>query len=116
MNFGSPNDLVNVLIGFAAVDKTSHLKILKELASLLSIPGFVEESTNVRYSFEVKEIIRKYFNEVKKKHYRVRGKERDIMDNSTIEYFNSTQMREVEEIPRIITSLIHKVVICWVQE
>ncbi|MEM0005021.1 MAG: PTS sugar transporter subunit IIA [Desulfurococcaceae archaeon] len=66
VNFGSPNDLVNVVIGFAAVDKPSHLKMLKELASLLSIPSFIEELTSVRYSFEIKEIIRKYFNGVKR--------------------------------------------------
>lgn len=46
INFNSPNDPVYVVIGFAAIDKTSHLSILKELAELLYVPDIVEKLRN----------------------------------------------------------------------
>jgi len=46
VNFNSPNDPVYVVIGFAAIDKTSHLSILKELAELLYVPDIVEKLRN----------------------------------------------------------------------
>lgn len=58
VNFGSPNDPVYVIIGFAAIDKTSHLGILKELAELLSIPGIVEKIRNSTSPGEIVEVIR----------------------------------------------------------
>jgi len=58
VNFGSPNDPVYVVIGFAAIDKTSHLGILKELAELLSTPNLVEKLRNSSSPEEIIEIIR----------------------------------------------------------
>jgi len=54
VNFGSPNDPVYVVIGFAAKDKTSHLKVLQQLAEFLSEPDIVEELKNVRSEDELK--------------------------------------------------------------
>jgi len=58
VNFSSPNDPVYVVIGFAAIDKTSHLGILKELAELLDTPDLVEKLRNSSSSEEIIEIIR----------------------------------------------------------
>jgi len=58
VNFGSPNDPVYVVIGFAAIDKTSHLGVLKELAELLSTPNLVEKLRNSSSPEEIIEIIK----------------------------------------------------------
>jgi PTS system ascorbate-specific IIA component len=60
VNFGSPNDPVYVVIGFAAIDKTSHLGVLKELAELLDTPDIVEKLRNTSSREEVVRIIREY--------------------------------------------------------
>ena len=60
VNFGSPNDPVYVVIGFAAIDKTSHLGVLKELAELLSIPDLVEKLRNSSSVEEIIDIIKAY--------------------------------------------------------
>ena len=60
VNFGSPNDPVYVVIGFAAIDKTSHLNVLKELAELLDTPGIVEKLRNASSREEVVRIIKEY--------------------------------------------------------
>jgi len=57
VNFGSPNDPVYVVIGFAAKDKTSHLKVLQQLAEFLSEPGVVEELRKVRSEEELKSLL-----------------------------------------------------------
>jgi PTS system ascorbate-specific IIA component len=60
VNFGSPNDPVYVVIGFAAIDKTSHLGVLKELAELLSMPDLVEKLRNSSSVEEIIDIIKAY--------------------------------------------------------
>jgi PTS system ascorbate-specific IIA component len=60
VNFGSPNDPVYVVIGFAAIDKTSHLSVLKELAELLDTPDIVEKLRNASSREEVVRIIKEY--------------------------------------------------------
>jgi mannitol/fructose-specific phosphotransferase system IIA component (Ntr-type) len=60
VNFDSPNDPVYVVIGFAAIDKTSHLSVLKELAELLDTPDIVEKLRNASSREEVVRIIKEY--------------------------------------------------------
>jgi mannitol/fructose-specific phosphotransferase system IIA component (Ntr-type) len=60
VNFGSPNDPVYVVVGFVAIDKTSHLSVLKELAELLDTPDIVEKLRNASSREEVVRIIREY--------------------------------------------------------
>jgi PTS system ascorbate-specific IIA component len=57
VNFGSPNDPVYLVIGFAAKDKTSHLKILQELALLLSEPDIIEVIKKTRTIDELKNLL-----------------------------------------------------------
>lgn len=57
VSFGSPNDPVYVVIGFAAKDKTSHLKVLQQLAEFLSEPGVIEELMKVRSAEELKSLL-----------------------------------------------------------
>lgn len=64
VNFGSPNDPVYVVIGFAAKDKTSHLGILKELAELLSTPDLVEELRSLSSPEKIIEILIRYLQKL----------------------------------------------------
>ncbi|MEM0379084.1 MAG: PTS sugar transporter subunit IIA [Thermosphaera sp.] len=58
VNFGSPNDPVYLIIGFAAKDKSMHINVLKELAELLNSPGFLEEVKKAETETDVKKIIK----------------------------------------------------------
>lgn len=58
--FGSPNDPVHVVIGFTAVDKTSHIGALQTLAVLLSSEEFIESIKRVRSKDDVKRVIKEY--------------------------------------------------------
>lgn len=58
VNFGSPNDPVHIVIGFTAVDKTSHLRALQVLATLISDDGFRNAITKAGSKEEVKKILR----------------------------------------------------------
>lgn len=60
VKFNSPNDPVYVIIGFAAIDKTSHIKALQLLAELLSNKDFLEGIKKCRTMDEVKELIRRF--------------------------------------------------------
>lgn len=55
--FGSPNDPVRVVIAFASPDKSSHIRLLSEIAELLSIEGAVEKLMNAKTSEEVRSLI-----------------------------------------------------------
>ena len=57
VNFGSPNDPVYVVIGFAAKDKTSHLRVLQQLAEFLSEPDVVEELKRIRSEDELRTLL-----------------------------------------------------------
>ncbi len=57
VNFGSPNDPVYVVIGFAAKDKTSHLRVLQQLAEFLSEPDVVEELKRIRSEGELRTLL-----------------------------------------------------------
>ena len=59
VNFGSPNDPVYVVIGFAAKDKSSHLRVLQELAELLSGEGVLEELRRVRSEEDFRALLRR---------------------------------------------------------
>lgn len=58
VNFGSPNDPVYVVIGFAAKDKKSHLRVLQELAEFLSGEGVVEALRSVKSGEELLRLLR----------------------------------------------------------
>lgn len=60
INFGSPNDPVYLVIGFAAVDKTQHLRVLKELADFLGINGIIEKIRKSSSSDEIFKILEEY--------------------------------------------------------
>ncbi|MEM4488909.1 MAG: PTS sugar transporter subunit IIA [Desulfurococcaceae archaeon] len=60
VNFGSHNDPVYIVIGFTAVDKTSHLRALQILATLISDEEFKNRIINAASKEEVKEIIWEY--------------------------------------------------------
>jgi PTS system ascorbate-specific IIA component len=57
VNFGSPNDPVYVVIGFAAKDKTSHLRVLQQLAEFLSEPDVIDELKRVRSEDELRTLL-----------------------------------------------------------
>lgn len=59
VNFGSPNDPVFVVIGFAAKDKKSHLRVLQELAEFLSSEGVVDALKKIRSKTELLELLKK---------------------------------------------------------
>lgn len=60
VKFDSPNDPVYVVIGFAAVDKTSHLNVLKELAEFLSVGDIVEKLRNASSEEELLNILKEH--------------------------------------------------------
>ncbi|MET1159814.1 MAG: PTS sugar transporter subunit IIA [Thermoprotei archaeon] len=60
VKFGSPNDPVYIVIGFTAVDKTSHIKALQLLAELLSNKDFVEGLKKCKTKEEVLEHIKRF--------------------------------------------------------
>jgi len=68
VSFNSPNDPVYIVIGFAAIDKTSHLNILKELADFLSISDIIKKLGNASSPSQVKEIIKEYQRSQMHKH------------------------------------------------
>jgi len=57
--FGSPNDPVYIVIGFSAIDKKSHLCLLKDLAEVLQLDWLIEELKKSSNIFEIKSIIGK---------------------------------------------------------
>jgi PTS system ascorbate-specific IIA component len=57
VNFGSPNDPVYVVIGFAAKDRTSHLRVLQQLAEFLSEPDVIDELKRVRSEDELRTLL-----------------------------------------------------------
>ncbi|MEM0258160.1 MAG: PTS sugar transporter subunit IIA, partial [Thermofilum sp.] len=58
VNFGSPNDPVYIVIGFSAKDRKSHLRVLQELADLLSREGVVEALRSVKSREELLSLLR----------------------------------------------------------
>lgn len=60
VNFGSPNDPVYIVIGFAATDKTSHLGVLKELAEFLSNEDLMEKMKKSLNELDVLRIFKEY--------------------------------------------------------
>ncbi|MEZ0346143.1 MAG: PTS sugar transporter subunit IIA [Infirmifilum sp.] len=60
VNFGSPNDPVYVIIGFAAKDKSSHLRVLQELAELLSGEGVVEKLRHINSPEDFRALLREH--------------------------------------------------------
>ncbi|RLG85827.1 MAG: hypothetical protein DRO39_04620 [Thermoprotei archaeon] len=60
VNFGSPNDPVYIVIGFAAVDKKSHLNALQQLADMLSNREFIEALKRARSPGDVKEAVKRF--------------------------------------------------------
>lgn len=63
--FGSPNDPVYIVIGFSAIDKKSHLCILKDLAELLQLDWLVEELKRTNSSSDIKNVIAKALELIK---------------------------------------------------
>ncbi len=57
VNFGSPNDPVYVVIGFAAKDKTSHLRVLRQLAEFLSESDVIEELKRIGSEDELRTLL-----------------------------------------------------------
>ncbi|MEM1618714.1 MAG: PTS sugar transporter subunit IIA [Desulfurococcaceae archaeon] len=64
VNFGSHNDPVYIVIGFTAVDKTSHLRALQILATLISDEEFKNKVINAKSEEEVKKIMREYLEKL----------------------------------------------------
>ncbi|MEM4851382.1 MAG: PTS sugar transporter subunit IIA [Desulfurococcaceae archaeon] len=64
VNFGSHNDPVYIVIGFTAVDKTSHLRALQILATLISDEEFKNKVINAKSEGEVKKIIGEYLEKL----------------------------------------------------
>lgn len=51
------NDPVSLVIGFAAVDHSAHLKALRQLATMLAEPWAVEEFAAARTTYDVRQLI-----------------------------------------------------------
>jgi len=60
VKFNSPNDPVYIVIGFAAVDKKSHIRALQALAELLSNKEFIDEIKKCKTKEEVKKLISRF--------------------------------------------------------
>ncbi len=60
VNFGSPNDPVNFIIAFAAIDNKSHVELIKELALFLSQKGVLEELHKSGSKEEIIALLEKY--------------------------------------------------------
>ncbi len=60
VNFGSPNDPVNLILAFAAIDNKGHVELIKELALFLSQKGVLENLRKAGSKEEIMALLEKY--------------------------------------------------------